>query len=111
MVSIKFEQVIPMSKVGDHCPSRRGGKKVHFTTGIRWAKTGLVADDGTLVHLETIRVGGTKCTSVEALQRFFERLSAQPTSNAHQPAEDRNTSKARRRKQERVEQELAALEV
>jgi hypothetical protein len=25
--------------------------------------------------LETIQVGGTRCTSREALQRFFERLS------------------------------------
>jgi Protein of unknown function (DUF1580) len=111
MISIKCEQVIPMSKVGDHCPRRRGGKKVHMTTGIRWAKTGCVADGGTRVYLETIRVGGTLCSSVEALQRFFERLSAQPECHAPQPAEDRTTSIADRRRQERVEQELAALGV
>ncbi len=35
----------------------------------RWATEGLRG-----VHLETIQVGGTLCTSIEALQRFFERL-------------------------------------
>jgi hypothetical protein len=28
------------------------------------------------IRLEVIRVGGTLCTSVEALQRFFERLAS-----------------------------------
>jgi hypothetical protein len=27
------------------------------------------------VRLETLMVGGTRCTSVEALQRFFERIT------------------------------------
>jgi hypothetical protein len=27
------------------------------------------------VRLETIQVGGTRCTSMEALERFFHRLS------------------------------------
>lgn len=27
------------------------------------------------VRLETIQLGGTKCTSLEALQRFFDRLT------------------------------------
>ena len=69
MISIQCEQVIPMSKVGEHCPRRRGGKQVHMSTGLRWAKTGCSAEDRTRVYLETIRVGGTVCTSIEALQR------------------------------------------
>lgn len=68
MISIQCEQVFPISKVGDHCPRRRGDKPVHMSTGLRWAKTGCRAEDGTRVYLETIRVGGTLCTSVEAVQ-------------------------------------------
>ena len=36
-----------------------------------WARNGIRG-----VRIETIRVGGTLCTSLEALQRFFDRLSA-----------------------------------
>src|SRR4051794_15170824 len=109
MIQLASEQVIPLSKVGDHCPCRRAGRRVHSSTALRWSRSGSVADDGTRAYLETIRVGGTTCTSVEALQRYFERLSAQPEGNAKQPPDDRRGSEAHRRRQERVEQELAAL--
>ena len=36
----------------------------------RWSAKGIRG-----VRLETIRVGGSLCTSVQALQRFFDRLS------------------------------------
>ena len=109
MISIQRERVIPMSEVGDHCPRRRAGKKVHLSTGIRWARAGVVGDDGTRGYLETIRVGGTLCTSVEALQRFFERLSVQPTSNVPQATRDRHVVLSQRRRQELVEKQLDAL--
>ncbi len=51
-------------------PRRRQGKRPHVSTIYRWATAGVAG-----VKLETIRVGGTLCTSLEALQRFFERLS------------------------------------
>ena len=40
------------------------------STLFRWASKGLRG-----VRLEVIRIGGTQCTSVEALARFFHRLS------------------------------------
>lgn len=43
----------------------------------RWAKKGLNGPDGQKVHLEIVRVGGTNCTSIEALQRFFDRLQGE----------------------------------
>jgi hypothetical protein len=109
MISIASDTVIPLSMVGDYCPRRRAGKKVHSSTAQRWAKTGCVADDGTRVTLETIRVGRTLCTSVEALQRFFDRLSAQPQGKAQQALADRPSADTHRHKQERVELELAAF--
>jgi hypothetical protein len=71
--------IIPFSKVGDYCPSSRNGKRVHPSTAWRWAKSGCRAIDGTRVLLESIRIGATTYTSVEALERFAARLSAQPT--------------------------------
>lgn len=111
MISIQCEQVFPISKVGDHCPRRRGDKPVHMSTGLRWAKTGCRAEDGTRVYLETIRVGGTLCTSVEALQHFFERLSEKPVSNSQQPVQAKPPTGLHAGEQRRVEQLLTAMGV
>jgi hypothetical protein len=51
---------------------------VHPSTAWRWAKAGCKAPDGTLVKLETIKIGSSSFTSVEAIERFVARLSAQP---------------------------------
>jgi hypothetical protein len=71
MIPIAEEEVFPVGQVPKHVPPLRGGKRLAPSTGFRWAKVGV---DG--VILETICVGGTLCTSKQALQRFFERLSA-----------------------------------
>jgi hypothetical protein len=46
-------------------------RKTNISTIYRWSTVGCRG-----VVLETIQVGGTRCTSREALQRFFVRLSA-----------------------------------
>jgi hypothetical protein len=43
------------------------------------------ADDGEFVILETIRVGRTLCTSVEAIQRFCDRLTSARSSHVTGP--------------------------
>jgi hypothetical protein len=68
-IVVAEETTFPLAEAPDHIPTRRG-KKVHVATVFRW-KDGMRG-----VRLETIRIGGTLHTSVEALQRFFERLSA-----------------------------------
>lgn len=55
----------------ERIPRRRRGKKLHVSTLFRWASRGCRG-----VKLETTRVGGTLCSSKDALQRFFDRLSA-----------------------------------
>jgi hypothetical protein len=63
------ETVYPLTEIPEHLPRRRG-KKVHKSTVFRW-RNGLRG-----VRLETIRCGGTLCTSLQAVQRFFDALSA-----------------------------------
>lgn len=41
----------------------------------RWSEFGIKGRSGEQVFLETIRVGGETCTSVEAFQRFCENAS------------------------------------
>jgi len=52
-------------------PRRRGGKPIHVSCLYRWATRGCRG-----VKLEVLQIGGTTCTSLDALQRFFEALTA-----------------------------------
>jgi hypothetical protein len=70
LIDSQSESVITLGQGADDLPRRRRGRKTHVSTLYRWATTGCRG-----VILETIQIGGTRCTSREALQRFFERLS------------------------------------
>lgn len=93
MIEIQTEQVLSLSEAARHLPRRRAGKRPHVATLYRWAKYGVRG-----VMLETLQVGGTLCTSVEALQRFCNRLSGDEP--------DVRPTNSRRRDIERAEQEL-----
>src|SRR5262245_57064997 len=54
-------------------PHLRGDRPVAPSTIWRWATVGLRGG-----KLETVQVGGTTCTSAEALERFFARLAGEP---------------------------------
>ncbi len=60
------EQILSLTDAATMLPRRRGGRKPHVSTIYRWAKRGIHG-----VRLEIIQIGGTKCTSREALARFF----------------------------------------
>jgi hypothetical protein len=64
------EEVLSLTNAAKRLPARRGDRPPHVSCLFRWAKHGLRG-----VRLETIRVGGTLCTSREALERFFARLA------------------------------------
>lgn len=70
MIDTTVENPIPLTQAAADLPRRRRGRKTHVSTLFRWTTAGCRG-----VVLESIQVGGTRCTSREALQRFFERLS------------------------------------
>ena len=70
MINLKTETILSFSEVCRRLPRRRAGRPLHPATLYRWANPGLRG-----IKLETIQVGGTLCTSLEALQRFFDKLS------------------------------------
>jgi Protein of unknown function (DUF1580) len=74
-IDIERESLLSLAHAAAKLPCRRGEKKTHVATLHRWATDGLRG-----VVLETLQCGGSLCTSMPALQRFFERLSAQRTS-------------------------------
>jgi hypothetical protein len=61
--------------------------------------------------LETLQVGGTRCTSAEALQRFFEALTrgASPTPVGNASTGSSRTSSRRQRDSEAAERLLEKL--
>ena len=71
MIDISSEAVVTLTEATHHLPRRRKGKRPAVSTIFRWAQHGCRG-----IRLETIQVGGSKCTSIEALQRFFDRLTA-----------------------------------
>jgi hypothetical protein len=99
MIDLSHESVVSLTDATKHLPQRRGGRAVHVATLYRWAQRGVRG-----VRLEILQVGGTKCTSLEALQRFFERLGA--AANGETPRT--RTSSQRKRATEKADSELAA---
>ena len=79
MIDPNTETIAPRPAAAGERPRRRGGKKPHVSCLYRWTKTGCKG-----VILESLQVGGTRCTSREALARFFHRLTAAaaPSSTA-----------------------------
>ena len=64
------EQLISLSEAARHLPRQRAGKRPHVSCIYRWTTAGCRG-----VILESIQIGATRCTSKEALARFFRRLT------------------------------------
>ena len=54
----------------------RTGKPVHPSVVFRWITRGLKAGDGTIVRLKGVKAGNRLCTTIEAVDRFFDDLTA-----------------------------------
>jgi hypothetical protein len=76
------EELIPLTRVPalPFVPRRRRGKKLNQATVFRWANPGVRG-----VRLETIRFGGTLCTTRSALLEFFRRLTPAPVETPPSP--------------------------
>lgn len=83
MIDVYHEKVFPLTEAPKHTPTR-AGKRIHRATTFRWALHGLRG-----VRLETIKIGGHRYTSREALARFYAELSR---SGSTQPPESLSTN-------------------
>ena len=72
MIEPFVESIVSLADAARLCPRRRGGKRPHISCLYRWTVDGCRG-----VVLECVQIGGTRCTSHEALARFFERLTSQ----------------------------------
>ena len=64
------EDIVPLTEAAQFIP-RRNGRKPHVSCLYRWTVQGCRG-----VVLESIQCGATRCTSRQAIVRFFERLTA-----------------------------------
>lgn len=104
MIDLERETLLPLREVPKRLPPRPNSKRLHISAVYRWVQRGVRG-----VVLETVRVGGTTYTSVEALQRFAEAQSrgSLPAPAAPQPqARQRAIASA----SERVRRELGLPE-
>lgn len=96
MIDITKESLISLADAARLLPARRAGKKVHVSCVYRWTATGCKG-----VTLDSVQIGGTRCTSREALGRFVVALTER--SGVAPRATPAPTPKARRRAMRRAE--------
>lgn len=91
MIDIGNETLLTLTEAAKRLPTRRGGKRVHPSTLFRWVSHGFRG-----IRLEYVQVGGTKCTSIEAIERFFQLCTTETDPAGHATT---SRSKARKIKQ------------
>lgn len=104
-IDSEMERVLTLSDAAKELPRRRGGKRPHTATLYRWTTLGCRG-----VRLEYVQIGGTRCTSKEALSRFFERLTLASQGQA-EASTARRTPTQRDAASKRAERELNDLGV
>lgn len=104
MIDTSTETLLSLRDAAKRLPGRRQGKRPAVETLYRWTLHGCRG-----IVLESVQIGGTRCTSLEALDRFFAALTAAGPAGqpAPPPLPTIRTSAARRRQIEQAERELS----
>ena len=101
MIDINHENLLLIREVPRRLPHRPTGRPVHISAVYRWMQPGIRG-----VRLEAIKIGGLTYTSIEALQRFFNRLSPAP---GELPTPVQPSARPRQRRVGKVDQEVASI--
>jgi hypothetical protein len=86
MIDLVSERRIGLHEAAKIPPSFREGKPTHVSTVLRWITKGVKLANGEVVRLEGARCGGRWTTSVEAVARFMERLTAGTLATRRAPS-------------------------
>lgn len=92
MIDIEHEKLIAIHDVPKVLPPDHNRKRIHKSAVYRWMQRGRGG-----VRLEWIKIGGTRYTSLEALQRFADACTRSETSTASEPSQIQSPQQARRR--------------
>jgi hypothetical protein len=102
-INCSTEELLTLTEAAKAIPRRRGNRPVHVSCIYRWTQSGCKG-----IRLESIQIGGTRCTSREALARFFAALSQQAGLTADSGTATRSTAR-RQKDSERAAKELEQL--
>jgi hypothetical protein len=70
MIDVLTEDLVSLADSCKLFPKRRGGVRPHLSCMYRWTVSGCKG-----IKLESVQVGGTRCTSKQAIARFIAALS------------------------------------
>ena len=104
MIDLSNEQTLSLQQACRMLPRGRRGAIPHLSTVLRWILNGIKGPQGTRIKLEAVRLGSRWVTSVEALQRFADRLTPSGDDDRSLPV-SRSTG-ARQRASNRAAREL-----
>jgi hypothetical protein len=91
MSAVCETNLISLARAARMIPGR-GGRGVHASTVFRWAQRGLKVGDQR-VRLETVKVGGIRATTRDALERFIARLNASPGASSNAESEQKQDNR------------------
>jgi hypothetical protein len=102
MIDVAAETILTLAEAAERLPRRRHGRPTHVSTLYRWTVSGCRG-----VVLEHTQIGATRATSLEALQRFFDRLTSRPGTRSaptlsRPPIQRQRRSEAAARELERI---------
>jgi hypothetical protein len=75
VINVNSEHVVTLSQLARRLPCRREDRPVHPSTCHRWRNPGIRG-----IKLECVRIGGIWHTSLQAYQRWVEKLTAEVES-------------------------------
>lgn len=89
-MSLENETLIPVRHAAKLIPSARGSgnKGVNIATVYRWTMRGVRGR-----RLESVRIGGSRYTSVEAISRWIRELNPDAPRSVPSPARDTERSR------------------
>jgi hypothetical protein len=83
MIDRTKEPAISLAEVTKLPELQRNGKRPHVATIFRWTTRGCRG-----VRLESIQIGGTRCSTLAAVRRFLDSLSGvEPQADVDRDAE------------------------
>lgn len=74
MIDIQNERVITLKEAAARLASSLGAEP-HLSSVFRWTRHGVQGPGGERVRLESVKIGGKRCTSEEAIARFVARAN------------------------------------
>jgi hypothetical protein len=105
MIDLRTETLLSLAEAARRLPPGRLGRRATPSCLFRWIRDGVRLPDGRRVCLDAARLGHRWLTSVEALQRFADRLTPAPND----PSPTSRPPSSRRRASEQAARELDRL--